>query len=238
MGKKKKEQETVIDFGSYTLPTKWEEVTLKQFQEIIKMTKEKEQIDIIDLISIMSNKTKEEVRLLPSEFLDSILARLLFLNKTPECESKNYIIINDEKYQINVLEKLTVGEYVDVNTAIQADGQNYASFLAIMCRKEKEVYDDDFIANKLDERITMYENVSVVEALSTVNFFMALWQTSETLSQASLQEGIENANQLVEQCESLLNAGRGKGYFSIRGIMTRFKLRKFKKVISQLGLTS
>ena len=38
------DNENVIDFGSWTVPSKWEDVTLKMFQEIEKYYSDKDRI--------------------------------------------------------------------------------------------------------------------------------------------------------------------------------------------------
>ena len=57
------------------------------------------------------------------------------------------------------------GEFVDVEGLIKDDKYNYAALLGILCRKDKEIYDDDFIADKLDDRIKMFEELSIDKAL-------------------------------------------------------------------------
>ena len=50
------DNENVIDFGSWTVPTSWEEITLKQFQEIEKYYSNKDKdFDIRDVLHIFTN---------------------------------------------------------------------------------------------------------------------------------------------------------------------------------------
>lgn len=233
MAKKKKEIEIINDFGRWNIPTRWEEVSLKQFVELMKKT-ENNLTDVRDVISIMTGKSIDEVNLLPYDFVESMMARLTFLNSEPKFENKNEIIINNEKYFINVMEKLKFGEYVDVNSAIQSDKTNYATFLAILCRKENETYDDDFIANVLDDRIEMFNNLPITEILPVIGFFLALYQVSGIPFQNSLTEGKQIIDQLLEQTErSWKTMGLTKRY-SIWGMKTLWKLKKYRKQISQL----
>lgn len=232
---KKKQIETLKDFGQWFIPESWDEITLEQFQKIMALTNEEgKTTDIIELLSILTGKDKASVQQLPAEFVDSLLARILFLNQTPQAESSNKIEIDGEVYLVNVMEKLKMGEYVDVNTALEGDKENYANILGILCRKENEIYDDDFIANKLDDRIEMFKQQPITKILPIITFFLNLYRLSETHSQYCLTEGVEAANQLVQDIENSLKNGDYKKRSLIWRMKTLWKLRKYKKCISQL----
>lgn len=229
---KKNKKEILHDFGEWTIADNWEDVTLKQFTELMKLN-EKAIKDVRDVIAILSDHTKDEINLLPIDFIESMMARLTFLNKAPEVNNSNEIKIDGEVYFVNVMEKLKFGEFVDVNSAIQSDALNYASFLAILCRKKDEQYNDDFIANKLEERIEMYNNQPITKILPVVGFFLNLWRISKAPSQASMTEIQQTANQLLTETENTWkNLGFRKRY-SIWGMKTYWKLRKYRKQISQ-----
>ena len=229
---KKNKKEILHDFGEWTIADNWEDVTLKQFTELMKLN-EKAIKDVRDVIAILSDHTKDEINLLPIDFIESMMARLTFLNKAPEVNNSNEIKIDGEVYFVNVMEKLKFGEFVDVNSAIQSDALNYAAFLAILCRKKDEQYNDDFIANKLDERIEMYNNQPITKILPVIGFFLNLWRISKSPSQASMTEIQQTANQLLTETENTWkNLGFRKRY-SIWGMKTYWKLRKYKKQISQ-----
>lgn len=228
----KRKKEVLHFFGEWTIADNWEDVTLKQFTELMKLNDNGIK-DVRDVIAILSDHTKDEINLLPIDFIESMMARLTFLNKAPEVNNSNEIEIDGEVYFVNVMEKLKFGEFVDVNSAIQSDSLNYASFLAILCRKKDEQYNDDFIANKLEERIEMYNNQPITKILPVVGFFLNLWRISKAPSQASMTEIQQTANQLQTETENTWkNLGFRKRY-SIWGMKTYWKLRKYRKQISQ-----
>ncbi len=162
-----------IDYGKWKVPTKWEDLTLKQFQDIERYLNDKEQkFDIRKLIQIYTNKTEDEVFALPVDFLDLILTKMEFLKTKPEQkEPKNSVKINGETYTVHNENKLRVGEYVAVDTAMKGDGHNYAAMLAILCRKEDEIYDSHFENEVLEGRIKMWEQTPVMDVLPIVGFF-------------------------------------------------------------------
>lgn len=229
----KKKKEILYDFGEWTIADKWEDVSLKQFVELMRLNDSGIR-DIRDVIAILSDHTKDEINMLPIDFIESMMARLTFLNKAPELDNSNQIEIDGETYFVNVMEKLKTGEFVDINTAIQSDSLNYAAFLAILCRKKDEVYDDDFIANKLDERIEMYNNQPITKILPVIGFFLNLYRISKTPSQNCMTEIQQTANQLLKDTETSLRSG-GYKKLSLKQLMKAWwNIRKYKKCMRQL----
>lgn len=225
---KKVNKTCIYNFGEINVPTSWDDVTLEQFMQLM------DKKDVREVISILTGKDINYVNLLPADFVESIISRLVFLQKEPEYEAKNEIIIDNEKYFINVLEKLKFGEYVDVNSVIQSDNKNYAAFLGILCRKEGEEYNDEFIANVFDKRMEMYNKQPITKILPVVAFFLGLCMTSENYSQHSLTEQKQAIDQLLTEIESTVKNGGFRKRYSIWGMKTLWKLRKYKKIISQL----
>ena len=205
-----------MDFGKINIPTKWEDITLKQFQELMKIY-EQEDKDILDILALFSGRDKKELKQMPKEFIDTMLVHLQFMNTTLEVEPKSSIEIQGETYKINYTEKLKFGEFVDVEGLIKDDKYNYAALLGILCRKDKEIYDDDFIADKLDDRIKMFEELSIDKALQLINFFLKLKLRSIAYIQKSLalQEGKELAESLVQSTRDLVKDGAGNMFDSI-----------------------
>lgn len=191
------QSDNIIDFGKWDLPKSWDEVTLKQWQEISKYYKENENADIRDIVHIMANKTKDEVNALPIDFLQLILEKLSFMSESPTySEPTNKIEIKGETYQINFQNKMKTGEYVQSDSVIKQDPYNFAAILGILCRKEGEAYDAKFENELLDDRIAMFENVSVLKALPVMSFFLNLWMMSNLPSQ--LYSKVEEAASLIQ----------------------------------------
>lgn len=243
----------ITDFKKYSLPKSWDEVTLKQFQELQRAyNDEKKEVSIVDLISIMANKPKSEVQQLPTSFAELIMNELGFIMEQPKQQkSVPYIIIDGKKYVVNFLEKMKTGEWVDVNMVIKDDSKNYASMLAILCRLEGETYDDDFIANKLEERTEMFLRQPITKILPIVAFFLKLWLVFRKNSQLYtsieeqlklIQKNIENSTNVgairkryliwrVKRLrKSLLssNSTSQRHYSGLRTLLTKAKLKKRK----------
>ena len=205
-----------MNFGKVQLPTKWEDITLEQFQELMRIYNEEDR-DILDIVSLFSKKDKKELRQMPAEFVETMIVHLQFMNCKLDAEPISSIVIDGNLYKLNYMEKLKMGEWVDSETVMQADKYDYSSLLGILCRLDGEVYDDDFIANKLDKRIEMFKQLSITKALGLLNFFLLLKMIYLAHSQKSLavKKGKELAESLVQHIKSSVMDGDGKKLDSI-----------------------
>lgn len=224
------EKDIIKDFGKWDVPSKWDDVTLKIYQDIERYYADKEdkQFDVRDVLHILTNRSIDEINELPSDFLDTILTHLLFLVTTPDVgEPSNKIKIDGEEYIINVMEKLKLGEYVAVDNAIKADKSDYASILAILCRKQGEVYDSKFEAETFEKRKEMFEKQPVTKILPLIGFFLNLYIISEKHSQlySLVEEGINLTQQNIESLENL-------GVF--KRLSLNWQMRKLRKSLKSI----
>lgn len=224
------ENENIIDFKNWVIPVSWDEVSLKTYSEIERFYEDKEEkVDIRKIIHILANKTEDEVNELPVEFLEIILNKLSFLQEAPKTEKPtNKIIIDGETYFINFQNKLKTGEYIAADTIIKADKHNYAALMAILCRKEGEIYDSKFENEVVEDRVKLFEKQPITKILAIIGFFLELYLTLEmpTLLSTKIEEEI---NRIQEHIETLQKNGEvSKRYMKS---VTK-KLQKLKKSIN------
>lgn len=197
----------IKDFGEVKVPKDWSEVTLKKYQEIERYYEDKDKaFNVLDVLDILIDKDKDYIMSLPTEFLDTILAHLVFITLSPEVgEASNKIVVDGVEYKINVMEKLKLGEYVAVDTVLKADKHDYASILAILCRKEGEIYDSTYEAEVFDKRKEMFENQPVTKILPIVSFFLDLYITLETPSQlyTQVESAISHIQQTIDSSQKI-----------------------------------
>lgn len=217
--------DNIIDFKSWTIPTSWDEMKLSMFQKLEK-EKANEDMQIIDILHILADKTRDEVMELPSEFIDIMLSKLQFLTTPmPQQEPSNKIEIDGETYQINFMEKLKTGEYISFNNVIKAEPYNYAAMLAILCRKEGEIYDSKFEAEIFNDRVKMFENQPVTKIIPLINFFFLLSATLKTPSRLSMLLE-EELNRTLKDIDASTNLGRWKKRSLKRQVKTLLKQLK------------
>ena len=228
-------KEKSINF-EINFPTSWEDITLKQYQDIEALYEENENASMLDILGVISDKTAKELKTLPFDvFEEAIMPKMSFLYEKPkEQEPTNKIVIKGETYFVNFMEKMKTGEFLDSQTVLQKDRHNYAMLLAILCRKKDEIYDDDFIANVLPDRVKMFEKQPITEILPIVAFFLQLWTQLNlpSLLTSKIQEIIDLTLQDIENSKK---TGLGKALSTLW--LTR-KLRKLKKQCNRISQRS
>lgn len=236
---KKKETIVVKDYGNITVPTSWDDITLRQFVNLMRLQEAegKNELSIVDIMAVLTGTDKKYIYSLPSDFANTIMAHLLFLNEPLKEEPKAEVEINGDLYKINYMEKLKFGEYTDANTIMANDKFDYGSLLAILCRKEGEKYDDDFIAEHIEKRTEMWNNQPITKVYPLVCFFLTLSALSGQHLQHYMTDAEQAINQSLTHIEDSLKDGAVKK-FSLSYVKARWKLRKLRKCMSQLSSTT
>lgn len=224
--------EVIMDFGEWKTPRGWNELTLKQFQDIERYYSDKDkQFDVREVLNLFTDHSVEEISQLPIDFVDKLLNELSWLQDAPEYgEARPYIDINGERYQVNVQEKLKTGEYIAVETAMKGDVHNYAAILAILCRKQGEIYDSHFENEVLPSRIELFERQPMMNVMPIVSFFLNLWLVlgKHTLLYSTVREQVDLTRKHIETLHK-------NGEISKRSMRSAMKeLRKLEKSISSI----
>ena len=214
------------DFGEWKVPQSWDDLTLGKFQELERLYDgdEERKFDVRDVLDLMTDRTKDEINELPIEFTDSLLRKMYWLHEQPDFgKPSNKVIIDGVQYTVHNENEMKFGEYVALDTALKGDKHNYAAMLAILCRKEGEIFDAKFENEILPSRIEFWKNVSVMKVMPIVSFFLELSSMSLQVSQLSseIQEGI---NHILKHIET----SKQNGVFS--ALYTKWQVRKLKKL--------
>lgn len=213
------------------IPTKWEEITLNKFIQLQSLYKDDYKPSFIEIISVLSNVDEKELKEAPALIIEKITDKLEYLSQPISNELNNKIIIDNETYQINYMEELKFGEYVDVNTVLDADRSNFPAILGIICRKEGETYNDDFIAKILPKRIEMFGNQPITNVYPLINFFLTLSQVSESNIQQFSEKLKDHTNRTLTHYINSLENGTGKKHFLNSPMRKLKRLQKSLKSI-------
>ena len=224
-----------IQLGKYKVAEKWEDVTLLQWQNYVRnaSSKEDNSVDIISTLETFSDIPRSVINQIPTDLFESVIGRLKWITEQPDQTPSQSVEINGETYMINVMEKLKVKEYLDLNTVIENDKFNYSMIFAILCRKQGEEYDEEFIADKLPDRLEMFEHMNCVDGMKLIAFFLTCWVELETRFRNSLvvQAIKEDAQKLVESIRTSLKPMDYIIPSRVRQILT---LRKLEKSIKNI----
>lgn len=214
-----------------TIPTSWEEINLETFIKLQSLYSDGNKPSIQDILSILSNESREEVNKYPALVIEKVMEKLKYLSEPITDVVSNKVIIDDITYQINYLEHLKFGEYVDVNMILDADKSNYAALLAILCRKENEEYNDEYIANELPKRVDMFNKQPITKIYPTILFFLNCNNLSENNMKSYLENLKDQANRIVTKYIDSLKSGLGaKHYLNWQMI----KLKRLKKSLKSI----
>ena len=221
------DNENVIDLGKWTVPTKWDDVTLEMFQKIEKYYSDKDKdFDVREVLDIFTNKSRDEIDQLPIDFTNKLMNELSFLKEQPQYgDASPKIEIDGEEYCINVMEKLKTGEYVAIDTILKNDPHDYISILAVLCRKNGEIYDSKFEAEVFEERQKLFAKQPIMKIMPLISFFLSLYIVRMTHSQlySEVEEGLNLIQQNIDNSENL-------GVFKRRSLNSQMKkLRKLLK---------
>lgn len=216
------------DFGEWKVPQSWDDLTLGKFQELERFydgdEENERKFDVRDVLDLMTDRTKDEINELPIEFTDKLLRKMYWLHEQPQFgKPSNKITVDGVQYTVHNEQEMKFGEYVALDTALKGDKHNYAAMLAILCRKEGEIFDSKFENETLPSRIEFWKNVSVMKVMPIVSFFLELSSMSLQVSQLSLeiQEGI---NHILKHIET----SKQNGVFS--ALFTKWQTRKLRKL--------
>ena len=215
------------DFGEWKVPQSWDDLTLGKFQELERLydgDENERKFDVRDVLDLMTDRTKDEINELPIEFTDMLLRKMYWLHEQPDFgKPSNKVTIDGVQYTVHNENEMKFGEYVALDTALKGDKHNYAAMLAILCRKDGEIFDAKFENEILPSRIEFWKNVSVMKVMPIVSFFLELSSMSLQVSQLSLeiQEGI---NHILKHIET----SKQNGVFS--ALYTKWQVRKLKKL--------
>ena len=216
------------DFGEWNVPTSWDEVTLGQLQALDALNGSTPSLS--QVVSVLSGRSIDEVDALPVQFANALLAKMSFITERPEIEPSVSCEIGGERYSVNVVEDMKLGEFVAVETVLSADKDDVAGVLAVVCRKSGEVYDTEFENKVVEERKKMFLDAPCTKVLPVVAFFLLRWELSENCSRR-YSAMKEEALNLTQTCiDSLASSTVGIG--SLSRSRARRKLKRLKKHIS------
>lgn len=210
----------------FTIPESWDEITLEKFIQLQSLYQEENKPTIKEIISVLSNIPLDELNQYPALVIEKIADKIDYLKDNISNDILNYIDIDGERYTINHMEELKFGEYVDVQTVLDSDRNNFPAILGILCRKEGEIYNDDFIALELNKRIEMFAHQPVTKIYPMIGFFLNLYLLSPNNIQLFSEKLKDHTNRILTVTEDLVRSGTGLKRFMNSPMKKLKKLRK------------
>ena len=224
-----------INLGQYHVAESWEDVKLLQWQNYVRnaSSKEDNSVDIISTLETFSDIPRSVINQMPTDLFESVIGRLKWITEQPDQTPSQSVEISGETYTINVMEKLKVKEYLDLNTVIENDKFNYSMIFAILCRKQGEEYDEEFIADKLPDRLEMFEQMNCVDGMKLISFFLTCWVELETRSRNSLVINSIKAD-AIELARNIRTSLKPGIFTTVLHLPQIIKLRKLEKSLEKI----
>lgn len=234
-----------IEFENNTLrvPEGWHDVKLSEYETWDTSKPETK----MDYVRFVAQVCKVDVNLLlgsPTELFDVIINALDFIfDSASEPQPSHKVKIDEVDYFVSLSDKLTLGEWVDVESVLSetADDETAAEkkgrlseMLAILCRPAGEKYNADLT----EERAAMFRNLSCDKVLPLLAFFLFKKRKSEEILN-HYSTVLDQANQFLKDTETFVVNGDGIKLLPIwQRIRYTYLVRSLKKQLSKFSDSS
>lgn len=221
-----------IEFDDVKLnvPGSWEDIKLSDYEKWHMMSPESS----MEMIVYVSEICKIDPRILlqsPAPLFNIIVEAIQFVFNQ-DFEPVNKCNIDGTDYFISFSDKLTLGEYIDVESVLDSDSENKLSeLLAILCRPAGEPYNPDLT----EERKNMFKNISCDKILPLIAFFLNKKKKSDGILNHCLTVTAQ-AHQFLKDIETSVINGDGIKQFPIwQRIRYRILTGSLKKELSKFS---
>nr|DAE47086.1 MAG TPA: hypothetical protein [Caudoviricetes sp.] len=167
-----------IEFDNVKLeiPDSWKDIKLSEYEKWY-MLKPETRFEMVTYIAEVCNIDAKLLMQSPTQLFNIISEAIQFVFNQ-DLEPKNKCEIDGEDYFISFSDKLTLGEYVDIEAVLESESKNKLSeLLAILCRPIGEKYNPDLT----EERIEIFKNLSCDKALPLISFFLLKKKKSDEI---------------------------------------------------------
>lgn len=157
----------------------WETMPLGIFQEINKIGANEnidEDTKALMVVALLSNKTLDDIEKLSLSEATKLVAQTSFLyTPIPKIKTRKNLNLNGKKYRImGKKEEMTAAQFINFQAIYKDINNMLPEFMSIFIIPEGYNYGDDY---DMDEVIDDIRNhLSVVEALSLADFFIAVYR--------------------------------------------------------------
>ena len=159
------------------IPTKWSDVTLKEFIELSALDIDSfdSHIDYyVKMLGIFGNDNISDIlEFVKLSDITDIVNQMSFMNTPPEEVDKKEVTIDGKVFRlIENMNEITVGEYVSIETLIEQGNLNSVSsipaILSVILKPVNEVFNSSIV----NERMELFKNkLSIEDVLGMSVFF-------------------------------------------------------------------
>lgn len=231
-----------FDGVKINVPNSWNDITLEEYEKLYLLKPETK----LEYIQYVADVCKIDAKLLinsPTQLFDIVSNAIQFIfdndfepvNKVEriiEVIEKGEVREVKEEYFISFSDKLTLGEWIDIDSIIESDSETKLSeMLSVLCRPIGEKYNPDLS----EERKKIFQSLPCDKVLPLISFFLLKKKKSEEILSRCLMV-IAQANQFLKDTKNFAQNGVGiKPFPTWQTIRYIFLMRSLKKQLSKFS---
>ena len=221
-----------IEFNNqkFNVPDSWSDVPLCDYEKWF-MHAPKDKMEYVRFVADVCGIDTEFLLNSPTQLFDVLANAIDFLNN-PEFEPSVKINIDGKDFFISVSDKLTLGEWIDIEEVLNSDSDTKISeLLAIVCRSAGEEYNTNTAAMRKE----VFRQLTCDKALPLVAFFLHRKKESEAiLNHYSMV--VDQANQFLRDTKTFVINGGGIKQLPIwQRIRYTYLIRSLEKQLSKFS---
>tara|TARA_S200002703_G_scaffold126466_1_gene112937 strand:- start:272 stop:916 length:645 start_codon:yes stop_codon:yes gene_type:complete len=200
---------------SYSLINSWNDVTLEKWAKLITMNSDSKPKEALDTISLLSDIPKKLIKELGINDVSNILNKIAELQKDAKGKLRRIIEIDNVEYGFHPdLSEITLGEYADIETYIQAGiEKNLSKMMAVLYRPITEKNGKHYSitaynGSEVRMRAEKFKKMKAKDVHSSLVFF---WTLGNELSKILPLYLTERANQMIQSLQATSSQKSGDG---------------------------
>lgn len=200
---------------SYNLINSWNDVTLEKWAKLITMDNKSKSKEALDTISLLSDIPKKLIKELGINDVSNILNKVAELQKDANGKLRRIINVDGVEYGFHPdLSEITLGEYADIETYIQAGiEKNLPKMMAVLYRPIVEKNGKHYSINayngsEVRMRAEKFKKMKAKDVHSSLVFFWTLGNELSTILPSYL---MERANQVIQSLQTKSSQVNGGG---------------------------
>ncbi|MDU1891422.1 MAG: hypothetical protein E6767_12105 [Dysgonomonas sp.] len=221
-----------IDFNNhkFNVPASWQDVKLGDYEKWF-MNIPQDKAGYIHFVADICHIDPDLVLNSPTELFDALTEATSFLNNT-DFDPSDKIVIDGKDYFASFYDKLTLGEWIDIEETLTGDSQTKISeLLAIVCRPLHEEYDTDIIADRKE----LFRNLSCDKVMPLVAFFLHKKKESDAIL-SHYSAVVAQANRFLKDTKTFVVNGDGIKLLPIwQRIRYTYLIRLLEKQLSKFS---
>ena len=201
--------------NTYNLIKSWDDVTLEKWAKLIDGNNKSKPKEALDTITMLSDIPRKLVKELSINDVSNILNKIAELQKDAKGKLRRIIEIDNVEYGFHPdLSEITLGEYADIETYIQAGiEKNLPKMMAVLYRpiveKNGKHYSiTAYNGSEVRMRAEKFKKMKAKDVHSSLVFF---WTLGNELSKILPLYLTERANQMIQSLQATSSQKSGDG---------------------------